>query len=161
MDISHDLLTQEYIEVIRDLEKKNRVARVKDIARVRGVSSANVSVAMSNLAKRELIAHEQYGHVVLTAEGRRLARALDKRHLAIRKFMTEVLGLDEELAENEACKLEHVMSPASLQAMSRFLTFIEKCPKRERSNVILFRTCGLFTDQTNSCHQCSVDQQDS
>ncbi len=155
MDISHDLLTQEYIEVIRDLEKKNRVARIKDIASVRGVTCANVSVAMTNLARKELVVHEQYGHVVLTSAGRRLARNLEKRHLAIRRFMTDVLGLETELAESEACKLEHVMSPLAMQAISRFLLFVERCPKRDRENVVLFRMCGLFGDSAATCIKCA------
>ncbi|HNY93033.1 MAG TPA: metal-dependent transcriptional regulator [bacterium] len=157
MDISHDLLTQEYIEVIRDLEKKNRVARIKDIASVRGVTCANVSVAMTNLARKELVVHEQYGHVVLTSAGRRLARNLEKRHLAIRRFMTDVLGLETELAESEACKLEHVMSPLAMQAISRFLLFVERCPKRDRENVVLFRLCGLFGDSAADCSECAQE----
>jgi len=156
MDISHDLLTQEYIEVIRDLEKKNRVARIKDIASVRGVTCANVSVAVNNLARKELVEHEQYGHVVLTSAGRRLARVLEKRHQAIRSFMTDVLGLESDLAESEACKLEHVMSPLAMQAISRFLLFVERCPKRDRDNVVLFRMCGLFGDPAAAgCSACA------
>jgi DtxR family transcriptional regulator, Mn-dependent transcriptional regulator len=157
MNITQDLLTQEYIEVIRDLEKKNRVARVKDIARARGVTCANVSVAMSNLAKKELINHEQYGHIVLTASGRRLARNLDKRHMAIKKFLMDVLGLQAELAESEACKLEHVMSPESMHAIGNFLLFVDKCPKRDRKNAVLFRTCGLYSPNESTCQECARD----
>ncbi|HQI50227.1 MAG TPA: metal-dependent transcriptional regulator, partial [bacterium] len=152
MNIEHDHLTQVYIEVIRDLERQNRVARVKDIARIRGVSPANVSSALNNLAKKGLILHEQYGHVVLTAEGRHLAHVLDERHVAIRMFMTDVLGLERNLAESEACTLEHVMSQESLLAIGRFLQFVDRCPKRDRSGVILFRTCGLFGAATAPCH---------
>ncbi|HNW58683.1 MAG TPA: metal-dependent transcriptional regulator [bacterium] len=155
MDIIHDQRTQEYIEVIHDLEKQNRVARVKDIARARGVSPANVSIALNHLAKKALILHEQYGHVVLTAEGQRVAQVLEKRHNAIRQFMTHVLGLEESLAESEACTLEHILSPESLQAIGRFLIFIDQCPKRDRSGTILFRACGLFGDAAASCQHCA------
>lgn len=157
MNLAHDLLTQEYIEVIHDLEKKNRVARIKDIARARGVTCANVSAAMSNLVRKSLIDHEQYGHVVLTAEGRRLARQLEKRHTAIKKFMSEILGLDEALAESEACKLEHVLSGRSLQAIGNFLQFVDKCPKRDRRTVVLFRSCGLFGDAGDKCELCRTE----
>ncbi len=157
MEIEHDQLTQVYIEVIRDLERQNRVARVKDIARSRGVSPANVSIALNNLARKGLIVHEQYGHVILTAEGHHVAQVLDERHVAIRQFMTEVLGLEDGLAESEACTLEHVMSPESLAAIGRFLQFIDHCPKRDRRGVILFRTCGLFNSASAPCQQCTAE----
>ena len=158
---SHDLLTQEYIEVIRDLEKINRVARVKDIARARGVTCANVSVAMNNLAKKELINHEQYGHIVLTAEGNRLARTLERRHQGIKKFLVGVLMLDADLAETEACKLEHVMSPKSLQAMSDFLLFVEKCPKHDLRIAEQFKNCGLYSGAQCGCRDCAPSKPES
>ena len=106
MSLTHDTTTQEYIEVIRDLENENKVARVKDIADRRGVSRSSVSIILNQLLKKDLIAHEQYGHVSLSQKGRRLANDLERRHQAIKEFLVKVLGVSDENAEKDACKFE-------------------------------------------------------
>lgn len=154
----YDLLTQEYIEVISELESKNRVARVKDIAEARQVSSANVSIALNNLAKKDLITHEQYGHVLLTAQGRKLARDLARRHQAIKLFLIRILGINPELAEIDACKIEHVMSPASLAALHDFLQFVAYCPRKPQRQDVLFTSCSRFNDRGSGCDRCLSDK---
>ncbi len=154
----YDLLTQEYIEVISELEAKNRVARVKDIAEARQVSSSNVSIALNNLAKKDLITHEQYGHVLLTAQGRKLARDLARRHQAIKLFLIQILGIDPQLAEIDACKIEHVMSPASLDALHAFLQFVASCPRKPQRQDVLFTSCSRFNDRGHGCDSCLTDQ---
>lgn len=128
MELPHDLVTQEYIEVIGELEKENRVARVKDIAVRRGVSRSSVSIALNQLAKKELISHEQYGHVILTQQGRRLANRLEKRHQAVKSFLINILGISEGTAETDACQIEHLMSGETVTALVNFLDFLEGNP---------------------------------
>ena len=86
MSTSHDLTTQEYIEVIHDLETEKKVARVKDIADRRGVSKSSVSLVLNQLRKKDLIDHEQYGHVTLSETGLVLAKELERKHSIIKTF---------------------------------------------------------------------------
>ncbi len=151
-----DTLTQEYLEVIDQLERTHRVARVKDIALMRGVSRSSVSIALNQLAGKQLIKHEQYGHVVLTAKGKRIASNLARRHEALKYFLFEILGISIQAADDDACKMEHIMSQESLNALYRFLEFIEICPKKERDYLKYFRFCGKYKSEHPRCDNCSV-----
>ncbi|NOY57389.1 MAG: metal-dependent transcriptional regulator [Calditrichaeota bacterium] len=152
--MTHDTTTQEYIEVIRDLENENKVARVKDIADRRGVSRSSVSIILNQLLDKDLIAHEQYGHVSLSRKGRRLANDLERRHQAIKEFLVKVLGVSEENAEKDACKFEHDISKETFTAFSRFLSFVENCPKNFKSILNFFRNCGKYGSGERDCLDC-------
>ncbi len=102
---------EDYLEAILLLERESRVARVSEIADQLHVSRPSVTGALKNLAGRGLVAHERYGHATLTEEGERIALEVERRHVAIRDFLTEVLSIPAVQAETTACKLEHVLEP--------------------------------------------------
>ncbi|MBN2354867.1 metal-dependent transcriptional regulator, partial [candidate division KSB1 bacterium] len=93
-------------------------------------SRSSVSIALNNLAEKNLIEHEQYGHVILTAKGRRIANNLERRHQAIKYFLAEILGISADIADEDACKMEHIMSQESLNALYQFLDYYRKTAKR-------------------------------
>lgn len=126
MSIISDTTTQEYVEIIHELQKQNKVARVKDIAKRRGVSRSSVSTVLNLLKKRNLVIHEQYGLVELTSTGEQLGEILAHRHEAIYKFLTEILGVKAKIADQDACKLEHYISPETVKKLIDFLEFIHK-----------------------------------
>ena len=109
-------------------KKKHKVARVKDIATTRGVTRSSVSTVLNLLKKKDLIKHESYGLVELTEEGEALGRALDMRHETIKKFFIEILGISTDIADSDACKMEHHISSETLDCLTRFLTFVESYP---------------------------------
>ncbi|HNR67439.1 MAG TPA: metal-dependent transcriptional regulator [bacterium] len=160
MNLTHDTTTQEYIELILDIERENRVARVKDIADRRGVSRSSVSIILNHLRQKNLIKHEHYSHVTLTEKGKNLALMLESRHQVLKAFFTNVLGIEETVAEKDACIFEHMISPETLDAISRFLLFIEKCPKVTAQSQILFRQCDKFNDQAVGCDDCELPKND-
>jgi len=128
LDDRFNTTVQEYIEVIRDLTGSAPVARVKEIAERRGVKASSVSAALGVLGKLGLISHEHYGYVSLTGEGRELGEALSRRHAVICCFLRDILGLEAEAADSEACRLEHSMSPVAVDALIRYVQRIEGCP---------------------------------
>jgi DtxR family Mn-dependent transcriptional regulator len=152
--MNHNTTVQEYIEVIHALEEKNRVARVKDIADRRGVTRSSVSLELNRLMEKELIAHEQYGHVVLTDSGRRLALSLRRRHRAIKNFLVKILDISEDHAEQDACKLEHIVSEETLSSLIRFLTFVDKCPKDWKRMIRYYRGCQKYGQGEIKCSEC-------
>jgi len=158
MEELHDTITQEYIEVIDHLERMHRVARVKDIAQRRGVTRSSVSIALNGLAGKNLIRHEQYGHVTLTAQGRRVARNLEQRHSAIRAFLTDILAVDPELADRDACQIEHIMSRETLSALTDFLEFVRTCPRQGRDFLKHFGLCTRGKTSTDDCSICLASQ---
>jgi DtxR family transcriptional regulator, Mn-dependent transcriptional regulator len=114
---------EDYLEVILQLERASRVARVSEIAGRLGVSRPSVTGALKNLGARRLVAHARYGHVTLTQDGARIAVEVEQRHVAIRDFLTGVLGVPGDRAETTACKMEHVLEP---EILAYFIDYAEK-----------------------------------
>jgi len=114
---------EDYLEAILQLERVSRVARVSEIAGQLGVSRPSVTGALKSLGARRLVAHRRYGHVTLTREGERIAVEVERRHLAIRDFLTGVLEIPEERAEVTACRLEHVLEP---EILTYFVAYAER-----------------------------------
>ncbi|HPN33244.1 MAG TPA: metal-dependent transcriptional regulator [bacterium] len=156
MNLPHDTVTQEYIEIIAALEDENKVARVKDIAERRGVTRSSVSIALSQLAKKDLIAHEAYGHIVLTVKGRRLAHHLTLRHQAVEDLLTDILGLDKAIAEQDACKIEHLISAETYSALMRFLYLVRQCPKKHGQFIREVRECARAYSDGTPCVECML-----
>ena len=155
MDANLNKTDQEYVEIIYALENEYKVARVKDIAHRRGVTRACVSLELNQLMKKDLISHEQYGHITLTRKGRNLALSLDKRHETIKDFLVQFLGISETIAETDACNMEHIISDHTLESLSAFFEFIEKCPKNWKQVAHFFSECGKYGEGSKKCAECS------
>jgi DtxR family Mn-dependent transcriptional regulator len=113
---------EDYLEAILQLERESRVARVSEIADQLHVSRPSVTGALKNLAGRGLVSHARYGHATLTAEGTRIATDVERRHVAIRDFLTGVLSIPADKAESTACRLEHVLEP---DVLAHFVAYAE------------------------------------
>jgi len=96
-------------------------ARTTDVAIRLGVSKASVNQAMGLLVDRGLISREKYGPVYLTQEGRNAAQAVCRRHRALKSFLVSVLGIDESVAEEDACQIEHVVSKETMAGLIDFM----------------------------------------
>lgn len=125
--ISHQL--EDYLEAILQLTEEKRVARVSDIANAMGVQMPSVTGALKHLAQHGLVNYEPYQHVTLTAAGAEIARAMVRRHDVLKRFMSQVLALPEDIAEHDACGMEHALSDETLNRLIQFLEFIESCPR--------------------------------
>ncbi len=121
---------EDYLEAILQLERESRVARVSEIADQLHVSRPSVTGALKNLAGRGLVSHARYGHATLTEEGARIALDVERRHMAIRDFLTGVLSIPAEKAEATACKLEHVLEP---DVLAHFVAYAESVSGAGRS----------------------------
>ncbi len=128
MDERFNTTVQEYVEVIRDLTHESPVARVKEIADRRGVTRSSVSTALISLRQFGLVEHEHYGYVALTERGKELGALLQRRHAVILCFLHDILGVEKQAADSEACRLEHSMTRESLDALIVYVSRIEGCP---------------------------------
>ena len=120
---------EDYLETILDLEKKNKVARVKDIADKLGVLRGSVTGALKNLAEKELINYEPYSYITLTSRGMTIAREVHRRHTVIRNFLENVLLIKPERAEANACRMEHAMDKVAIDRLVQFIDYIHACPR--------------------------------
>jgi len=120
---------EDYLETILNLEKDKKIVRVKDIARKMDVKLPTVTSMLNNLIEKGLINHEKYEYVELTKEGKRIAKDVYRRHVIFRDFLTGILNVDATTAEKDACKMEHVVSPVTLERFVKFMEFVESCPR--------------------------------
>ncbi len=115
---------QDYLETILEFSAESGKARSIDIARTLGVSRASVNKSLSVLKETGLVEHEHYGDVRLTAEGLRMARAIRGRHVMLKAFLSEVLGLPAETAERDACRMEHAICTETAEKFADYLSKI-------------------------------------
>ena len=111
---------ENYLETILVLKKKNGVVRSIDIANDLGVSKPSVSVAMKNLREKNHITVTKEGFIYLTDTGRQIAEMIYERHRFITAFLTS-LGVDEKVAAEDACRIEHVISEESFAALKEHI----------------------------------------
>jgi DtxR family Mn-dependent transcriptional regulator len=119
---------EDYIEAIYNIIVEKQVARGKDITAVLNVSGASVTEALRSLAKKGLINYAPYEAITLTDMGRHVALDVVRRHNALKQFFVEVLGIDHELAEQGACRVEHAAPQEIIDQMITFIKFLEAYP---------------------------------
>ena len=119
---------EDYLEAIAKLGEGKKVVKVKQLSQMLGVKMPSVTSALKKLSEQELVEHERYGHIKLTPEGDELARDVICRHEALTRFFAQALGINRETAEDDACRIEHVISPLSMDRLTKFVEFIGACP---------------------------------
>jgi DtxR family Mn-dependent transcriptional regulator len=120
---------EDYIEAIFHIVDEKKVARGKEIAKRLQVSNASVTEALRALAKRGLINYEPYEVITLTDQGREAAEDVIRKHEALKDFFVKVLAIDEKIAEEGACRIEHAAPPEVIDNMIRFVNFMEEGPR--------------------------------
>ena len=115
-----------YLKAIYHIERKQRVARPRDICRALNVAASTVTAALQSLAEKGLINYEPYELITLTDEGRERGEDLTTRHRIIRDFLENVLGLEPEHADATACRMEHVIDRSALERFVCFLAFMRR-----------------------------------
>ena len=113
---------ENYLETILVLTKKNGSVRSIDIAEAMQFTKASVSRAMSILKRDNYIIMHPDGSILLTKEGQKKATAVYDRHVTLTRYINEVLGVDVEIAEKDACRIEHIISPETFAGIKAQLT---------------------------------------
>lgn len=109
-----------YLETILMLKNKNQYVRSIDIANTMNFSKPSVSRAIKLLKESQLIIVDQKGYIDFTAEGRKIAENVYNRHMTLTQFLIN-LGVGEKQAEDDACRLEHIVSEETYQCIQKFL----------------------------------------
>jgi len=122
---------EDYLEAIANLHKGEKTVKVRQLSRTLNVKMPSVTAALERLSEEGLVVHKRYGDIKLTPEGDRAAQDVIRRHTALSRFFTEGLNINKETAEEDACKIEHIISPITLERMIKFIEFIEACPQGE------------------------------
>lgn len=112
---------ENYLETILILSKKRPVVRSVDIAEELGFKKSSVSVAMKNLREKNHITVTKEGYIYLTDSGREIAEMIYERHELLTAWLVR-LGVDPEIAAEDACRIEHVISKESFEAIKKHVS---------------------------------------
>lgn len=107
-----------YLESILMLSKKNNTVRSIDVAEYMGFSKPSVSRAMSSLKEQRYIIIDNEGYIALTEKGRAIAETMYERHILLTDFLVR-LGVDEDTAAADACRMEHNISEETFDAIKK------------------------------------------
>lgn len=123
---------EDYLECVYMLILSKRPARVRDIAASLGVKTPSVVNAIKQLGALGFVSHKPYASVDLTPAGRSRAVAILARHEILTRFL-EALRVPADVAEADACRMEHILSPETYAAIDRFLAArkVGSKPKRK------------------------------
>lgn len=119
---------EDYLEAVLALEQERGTVRLTDVALRIGVTKPSASRAMKVLQADGYIHQENYGTIELTAKGRLKASQVYSRHKTLTTFLGDVLGLDADIAEADACRMEHILSA---DTMERLAAFVEEHKQQE------------------------------
>jgi Mn-dependent DtxR family transcriptional regulator len=109
-----------YLESILVLSKKDEPVRSMDVAKYLGVSKPSVSRAMAILKNGNYVEIDSQGYITLKESGRRIAEKIYERHVVLSKFFMG-LGVDKQTAEEDACRIEHVISDKSFDIVKKYI----------------------------------------
>ena len=109
---------ENYLETILILKNNNGAVRSIDIANELGFSKPSVSVAMKNLRENGYIEVDSSGYITLLDSGRQIAEKIYERHTTLSKWLVS-LGVDAKTAAEDACRIEHIISSESFEAIKK------------------------------------------
>lgn len=112
---------EDYLKEIYLLHQESKEVRVTDIAKRLGISKPSVNRAMNTLKEMNLLEHEHYGTIVLTESGIEIAKNILDTYKVLYKFLTEILGVDEETASNEAHQMEHAIGKSTRKKLKKLI----------------------------------------
>ena len=107
-----------YLETIYVLSKEKQDLRAIDVGTAMGFSKPSVSRALGILKKEGLIITDSTGYIKLTEKGEEKAKVIYERHLLLSRMLTNI-GVDEETAAEDACRIEHYISDKTFEAIKR------------------------------------------
>ncbi|HIQ02794.1 MAG TPA: metal-dependent transcriptional regulator [Desulfurococcales archaeon] len=108
------------------LVKNKGVIRVKDLSRILNVKPASVVEYLDKLASKGLVRYEKYGSITLTKEGLEIAEEIYRRHVALKEFLTLILGVPKDIAEKDACYIEHGIHDETLDRLVKLVEYFKR-----------------------------------
>ena len=112
---------EDYLEAIYEIYTQKNGVKAIDISKKLGVGRSSVTEALKTLAQKHLVNYSRYGVLSLTAAGEEAAKNVMERHKTLYNFFKNTLNLDENEAQENACRVEHVLSEKAFQALINFV----------------------------------------
>ena len=122
---------EDYLKAIYILQQSQEFARTGDVGQMLGHKSSSVTEMFQKMAEQGYVIYKKYEGVQLTEKGREAAMAILERHAVLRDFL-KILGLEEDIAEEDACGLEHHLHEETLKRLTEFVEFVQDSPREPR-----------------------------
>ena len=126
---------EDCLETILDLTRVDERVRVTDLAAALKISKPSVNYAIGALSEMGLVNYTKYGRITLTQEGEKKAAEVLSLHVLLQQFLTDIVGVSEATAEIDACKIEHILSPETIDRIRLLVrgnsVFYDCCCKNE------------------------------
>ncbi len=122
---------EDYLEAIYLLTKEMDEVGTSDIASFLEVKPPSVTEMLRKLKEEGLVNYEKYGKISLTSRGNKVAKEVSSRHFELINFL-QLLGVDEESAKTDACKIEHVLNSKTMEKLRKFMEFVEEAPENPK-----------------------------
>jgi len=156
MSVSAELSAQseDYLEAILQLVAQKGIARARDIAKRLSVHKSTVTGALRHLADKGLVNYTPYEASTLTPQGRKIAREVLRRHKTISTFLSQVLLLQKDVAEENACRMEHAVDQAVISRLLQFMEFVQACPGSPEGWTQYLEANCEHGNKRKDCRQC-------
>ena len=145
---------EDYLEAIFWIIQSKGVARAKDIANRLAVKASSVTGALHTLGEKKYVNYAPYDVITLTSKGLAEANKVVRRHQVLKDFFAKVLAVDEDVAEEGACKSEHSIPRPIVERLVEFMEFIEVCPRGGEDWIEGFNQHCQTSKAKQNCQQC-------
>jgi DtxR family Mn-dependent transcriptional regulator len=125
-DILRKKTIEDYVELVYDLQKEKKRVHTNDIAFALNINPASVTEIFQKLSEEGYVNYEKYSGATLTKKGRELAINTKKKHDTITEFLM-LLGVDQKTAEDDACEMEHILHPSTMDIVIKFVEVVKQC----------------------------------
>ena len=116
---------EDYVELLYILQKKNKKVHTNDAASALNISPASVTEVFQKLDSEGYVNYEKYSGVTLTKKGEKIAISTKKKHDILKDFLL-IIGVNDMIADEDACKIEHVVNPETIDRLTKFVKFVYK-----------------------------------
>ena len=158
-EFEHNTITHSgahYLMSIQELIDEQGYARVSDVARHLGITPGSASIMLKSLKEKGYLEEDHNRFLRLSTSGHRLAQAVHSNRTILNAFLKDVLHIDAEQAEIDACKIEHLISPETGERLLCFLQFLLSGEPRAKAYLEMFwnvKQCGC---NLQSCPVCEA-----
>ncbi|MGC9010081.1 MAG: metal-dependent transcriptional regulator [Sulfolobales archaeon] len=122
---------EDYVEAIYLLEKSGVKVSVTSLARRLGVKPSSVVEQLKKLSEKKLIEYRRRGDIKLTNSGREYAQRIIEKHSILKRFLENYLRVPNEIADKDACSMEHYLHDITIERILKFMSFIERIFKED------------------------------
>lgn len=151
--VSHSMA--HYLTTIHELRSSQGYARVSDVARELDVTKGSASVQLKHLKEKGLVAEDANRHLHLTEQGDEVARqVMYTRHVLVR-FLGDLLGVDSQAAESDACKIEHLLSAQTCNHLLALVRLLESGDRVAKQFLEKYRSFRPSCPRVEECDVCT------